>query len=287
MNRKEYYLNQLHSDILLVMDEIDRVCKKNHLRYYLIGGTLLGAIRHKGFIPWDDDLDIVMPREDMEKLVDIASKELNSNFHLEWITTNKNYWCIFSKICMNNTIFDEGKMKNIEPMGIFVDIFPLDSTGGYFPELEKIKRKLQRYHYISSVRNMKVNSFKTFLYRVASLFISNKKCYELQRSVCMSANKTGDGFYTNFGSQYSVKRQTMPKSWFGEGTLLQFEDRTYCVPEEYHKVVSSIFGPNYMQIPPENKRRTHYPRKVKFSSGETLVFDAPQHRVTLKEQLDL
>lgn len=71
-NNKETYLRKLHSDILVVMDEIDRLCTKYHLRYYLIGGTLLGAIRHQGFIPWDDDLDIVMPRDDYEKFIQLC-----------------------------------------------------------------------------------------------------------------------------------------------------------------------------------------------------------------------
>lgn len=279
------YLKKLHDDILLIMDEIDRVCQQNNLKYYLIGGTLLGAVRHKGFIPWDDDLDIVMPREDMEKLIEISAEALSPGFHLEWITTNNNYWCIFPKICLDHTVFDEGKMqKGVKPIGIFVDIFPLDKTGGYQPELDVIKKRLKRYHYLSSCRISNGEALKTRLYRFLSHFISNKNCYKLQRQTCVAASKHGESNYTNFGSQYSVRKQTMPITWYGNGVYMQFEDRMYNCPTEYEKVLESIFGSNYMQLPPLEKRRSHYPKKVVFKDGMCMEFEDPEYIVTIDEQ---
>lgn len=144
MDSKEY-LSRIHSEILTVMDEVVRVCKKNNLRYYLIGGTLLGAVRHGGFIPWDDDLDIAMPRDDFETFIKIAPQELRYPFELQWTTTNKEYWLQFAKVCNTNTLFDERSYhKCNRSFGVFVDIFALDRTVGFSEELVCRKNKIVR-----------------------------------------------------------------------------------------------------------------------------------------------
>lgn len=126
------YLERIHSEILTVMDEVVRVCNENNLRYYMIGGTLLGAVRHKGYIPWDDDIDIVMPREDFNKFIILCSKALQSPFKLQWITTNEKYRFLFAKVENVNTVFYAGlKYKEDVYPGIYVDIFPIDETNGY------------------------------------------------------------------------------------------------------------------------------------------------------------
>ena len=123
-------LKKLHESEVKVLDEIVRVCNNNDLRYFLMGGTLLGSIRHKGFIPWDDDLDIAMPREDYEKFLEIAPKELCEDFELDDISINKKYWLIFAKVRLKNSHFTEKNYnkKYNGPDGIWVDIFPIDYT---------------------------------------------------------------------------------------------------------------------------------------------------------------
>ena len=89
----------------------------------------------------------------------------------------------------------------------------------------------------------------------------------------MSARRLGNSHLVNFGSQYKLSKQTMPVEWYGEGVPIEFEGRMYNAPKEYEKVLSSIYGNNYMQLPPENKRRMHYPVKVVFSDGSTMEFE--------------
>ena len=279
------YLRKLHGEILRIMDEIHRVCTKNGLTYYIVGGTLLGAVRHQGFIPWDDDLDIAMPRDDFDRFIQIAEKELGPDFYLNWITTNPNYWNIYPKVCLGGTTFDEGFIKCDRPMGIFVDIFPLDLSPEYSPSLEKAKKLIRRLHYVSLERSTRyMRGIKSFAYKTISLFVPNKLCYKWQRHLALSASKKGKSHYANFGSQYALRKQVMPVEWYGKGVPLCFEDRYYNAPAAYPRVLESIYGKNYMRLPPVEKRRSHYPERVVFSDHTELVFGKERHRVTVEEQ---
>jgi len=112
-----------------ILQEIVRICEKNNLSYFLIGGTLLGAVRHKGFIPWDDDLDIAIPRKDYEKFLKICQTQLNSDYFLHCNKTDPDYWLPFAKVRKKNTLFDEKSITSIEThKGIYNDVFPLDNA---------------------------------------------------------------------------------------------------------------------------------------------------------------
>ena len=111
---KEYdkeTLDKLHQVELEILDDFVSVCEKNKLRYFLTGGSMLGAVRHSGFIPWDDDIDIGMPREDYDKFIKLGSEALGDKYTLECFELNDNYHLPFAKIVKNNTIFDEGLEK--------------------------------------------------------------------------------------------------------------------------------------------------------------------------------
>ena len=125
MNQHEY-LSKLHGELLTIIEVVDKVCREQNLTYYLVGGSLLGTLRHNGFIPWDDDLDIGMPRKDFERFISIANTVLGEEFELQWITTNKDYWQVFAKVVRKDTLFKEPGLKRFQPHGIFIDIFPLD-----------------------------------------------------------------------------------------------------------------------------------------------------------------
>lgn len=280
----ESYLKKLHRELLEIMLEIDRICSANGLKYYLIGGTLLGAIRHKGFIPWDDDLDIVMPRDDFEKFVIITRSDLESKYELQWITTNAEYWQVFAKVCKKNTLFKESGLNNFKPTGIFVDIFPLDYSSSYSSILSFKKRCIVRINTLIWAKNNQGSGVKNTIRRTISRFFSIRFLQNCMIMIMKSSKKRGFDYYANYGSQYSIKKQTMPIEWYGEGKNLAFEGKLFKGPVEYSKVLTSIFGPCYMELPPEEKRRCHYPEKVIFSDGEEMIFEKPKHIVTINEQ---
>lgn len=278
---KKRYLTKLHGEILTIMDEIHRICQENRLHYYLAGGTLLGAKRHQGFIPWDDDLDIVMPRADFEKFIEHAKEWLSADFSLEWITTNTQYVLFFAKVSKKGTMFVDSPYT--KPIGIFIDIFPLDLSPGFSSRIKWKKLLIQKLNNVMWYK-LGNNNFPKKLYMwLPSLLLGFQQVHSLIKHIALSASKSGTSHYANFGSQYSIAKQTMPVEWYGDGELLKFEGRKYVAPIQSDKVLTSIFGPLYMEIPPENKRRSHYPMKVTFSDGETMTFEYA-HKVSVKEQ---
>ena len=275
--RDNLYLTKLHTELLDIMDEMDRVCKKNNLHYYIVGGTLLGAVRHKGFIPWDDDLDIAMPRDDYERFIKLSRDELHPSFEVDWTTSNPAYWLSFYKVCKKNTVFHQQEYN--QPFKIFVDVFPLDYGPMYCKHLDIIRKMGGYFHAISICKIVNNVTWKTYLWRFIRLFISNTTAHKLTRWVRMSARNLGESHFVNFASQYKISKQTMPVKWYGEGVYVEFEGRQYRAPSEYEKVLTSIYGKNYMQLPPKNKRRTHYPIKVVFSDGEIMEFERTENIV--------
>ena len=112
---------------LEILKEIDRICKQNGILYWMEGGSMLGAVRHHGFIPWDDDLDIAMFRDDYNRFLEIASKELKENYFLQTHQTDPEYPLFYAKVRKNNTFIDERSYQDLNiHKGIFVDIFPVD-----------------------------------------------------------------------------------------------------------------------------------------------------------------
>lgn len=278
------YLDKLHSELLSIIDEIDRVCSENGICYYLAEGTLLGAVRHHGFIPWDDDLDISMPRKDFDRFIQIANDSLSSLFELQWSTTNKEYWQMFAKVVKKGTLFKEPGLKIFKPLGIFIDIFPLDSSSSYSTHLERRKAWINHINSVIWYNNSRRLDIQHFPHYILSHLFSIRRLHVMMEGLMRSTCKLGTSHYVNYGSMYSLSRQTMPCSWYGVGVRAPFEGRMLSIPVEYLKVLSSIYGPDFMQLPPEEKRRCHYPERVVFSDGQVLDFEKPTHIVTVREQ---
>lgn len=274
------YLSSLHEELLSILDQVIKVCDANQLKYYLTGGTLLGAVRHKGFIPWDDDLDIVMPREDFEKFVSFAYKQLDNGYSLEWIKTNPRYNKVFAKVCKDHTLFEESVGKNMSiKKGVFIDIFPLDVTDGYSKQVEHRKKCMLFWSGLLVAKC--VSREKPFVKRIILNAIPERFFLRLSEHYMKMKPRKSGGYYSNFGSQYAIKRQTQPISNYGSGTMLPFENRQYRCPSNYKAVLEAIYGKKYMELPPVEKRRTHYPMRVELSNGQVFEFEREQNRATV------
>lgn len=278
------YLSKVHREILTVADEVIRICELYHLTYYMIGGTLLGAVRHGGFIPWDDDFDIVMPRKDFRRFLRLAKTELQAPFALSWISEYSNYWHMFAKVENTDTVFDQGVRYAADRFpGIFVDIFPLDTASGYRKNVEWRKKLLRT---VIDMKGMKLSVIPVKKSRkfILDLF-SSRALHRIGEGLMRLTNWLPGEWYINYSSQYSAKRQTIRKSLYGEGMLIPFEDRMICAPTDTNAVLTSIFGPDYMQLPPPEKRRSHYPKYVKFSDGTEMHFGEPENKVKVEYEL--
>lgn len=262
------YLERLHKIEIEILNEIVRICEKEKLQYFLIGGTLLGAVRHKGFIPWDDDLDIAMPRESYEKFINATKIHLDSKYEVDFIETNAYYWLPFIKIRKKNTIYREGLLGSVDNTkdGVWVDIFPLDNAKYQESFLQKIQAKAVKKlrHIITLVQGYhKTTSMSGKITKVICKSIGVKRLFKFQEKLMKIFNSSKNSyFYINLGSQYNYVKQTIPMSVYHPAGKLEFEGKLYSAPRDYGYILSRIYG-DYMELPPENKRITHKPSVIK------------------------
>jgi lipopolysaccharide cholinephosphotransferase len=258
---KELTLREVQLGELAVAKQLDEICRKLNLRYWLMYGTLLGAVRHQGFIPWDDDVDVMMPRPDYEKLIDylIAHAEEIAPLKLMHYRTNKDYIYPIARLSDSRYHIKYNKAKDYG-LGLFVDIYPLDGGGNTPEEAEGILRAQQfdlsmallagTDKYYSSASHWIRNAPKFLAY----LYAKARGANHYARKLDLNGQKYSyeDSKYvaqTNWDSWILVYE----KEWFDHIEYMQFEDTMLCVPKEYDKILTQTFG-DYMTPPPEDKR---------------------------------
>lgn len=294
LNNNDKYLNKLHRDIIMIMDEVDRICRENNIHYYLMCGSCLGAIRHNGFIPWDDDLDVAMPRKDFNRFIELVSNInkpslLKEEFYLRWITTEKNYNYAFAKVCMKGTVFQQDNNIPNYNSGIFVDVFPLDNCKHYSKKIEfknlVVKFLNRSFHYRGMEGRVFDWNLKRFIHKLISRLFSGRFIHNLMLYIIGTVDDKESDYQVFFNTPYPIKRMIFPKTWHGEGKRLPFEDRMYVCPDEAELYLERIYG-NFMSIPPESKRKTHYPVRVVFSDGDEMFFEKTKKKVKYSDLLE-
>lgn len=231
-------------------------CEKLNLKYYVIGGTLLGAVRHKGFIPWDDDIDVGMPRKDYEKFIANGQKHLPEGLFVQTFDTDPEYPANFAKIRNSGTTFVEYSIKdrNINH-GVYIDIFPLD----FYPEkgerLFGIKKLLLTLRITDAFTpsNMKL---KTKAVRCLTRVLFPNVIGAVKKRERLFKSVTEGKYIANHCGAWG-KKEIVPADWYGEGTSLMFEGIEVSAPLHYHNWLTQVYG-DYMQLPPEEKRVPHH-----------------------------
>jgi len=250
---------------LKILIEFDRICRKNNIKYQLFAGTLLGAIRHKGFIPWDDDIDVCLLRSDYERFIECCKIDLKSNYFLQYYDSDEKAILQFAKIRKNNTIFTNKTYQDTGMHnGIYIDVFPLDSVK---PDSfkGKLQPKLFNLLYIISSSRMKNRAIyaKNRLNRAIRLMfyyilkIIPKKSIDklIQKTLCMFENENTEyvNHLTNGASKQELEKYLRKKSTFYNIEYAEFEGHMLPIPENYHDVLTRNYG-SYMKLPPEEKR---------------------------------
>lgn len=251
-----------------MLDEIVRICKKYDLQYFLIGGTLLGAVRHKGFIPWDDDLDIAMPRNDYEKFQKVCVEELTEKYYLHSIDTDPEYWVSFIKVRKKNTIFEPVQDSTIDTKykGVYIDIFPLDNARRENSIMQDIQaymcKGLTSFQYRRRGATMITKTPIGIKLLSPLLGMFSIKTISNWISTIMQWNKDDNAeYFVNIGSFIDFHKQTMPKEAFLPATSVEFEGKLYDAPKDFDYVLHRLYG-DYMKLPPVEKRRTHRPNRI-------------------------
>jgi len=267
MQINQSILTQLRHVQLELLDEFVRICEKYNLIYFLTTGTLLGAVRHKGFIPWDDDLDVAMPRKDYEKFIDIINESTNHKYYVlsNKIINNKSKYCLnFTKFCKKNTEYAESYKEPESFCGIYIDIFPFDNCNIYFAPLHALLIK-----YSLNIYRVKLNAIykKNNMYIIAKIFCSLfplKIIKIIQKNIYNLFNNKKTRFLTYFTSIYGYKKETYNYNTIFPLSKIFFEGKYYNAPNNCDIYLNTIYG-NYMDLPPVKDRQTHMPIYINFN----------------------
>ncbi|MBO6015646.1 MAG: LicD family protein [Lachnospiraceae bacterium] len=259
-------LQQIHDLLLAYLLEIDRICKKHDIKYFLAGGTLLGAIRHHGFIPWDDDADVMMLREDYNKFLRVVDAELPPNMRVQTPHTEKGNHNVFTKIRIDNTLFATKFTGQFPTMhnGIFLDVVCHDQTAD-----SKLGKRL---HLVATLATRSMVFHKwgntpidTEGFPRAAVAVGNfakrhmpmKFLEWLQEKTITFFAHRKHAKYLYDGMGRNLRRGSFPKEWLDEAVYVDFEGYSLPVPREYDKYLTYLYDDYIQMIPVSERRMSH------------------------------
>lgn len=257
----EYIKREEQKKIQLeILDYVIKTCNENNLTYFLGGGTLLGAIRHKGYIPWDDDIDIMLPRKDYEKLYEICNKDNDSTYKILSYKNEDDYYYPFNKIVDSRTKMIENKFREIKNLGIYIDIFPID----FVPDNKKKIKNIFKYYRIrerlvdiyktANIDAVTKNNKKLILKKIILTLLKNKK---VLKHFVKEMDEIGKKYIeTNSVACISgryYEKEVMPSSYIKDFVMVDFERKKVKAPVGYDEYLKKHYG-NYMKLPPEKDR---------------------------------
>ena len=281
-NIKEYdeeVLNHLKSVELEILKDFKKICEKHGLTYFATGGTAIGALRHKGFIPWDDDIDVNMLRSDYEKFMKVAPLEMGDKYIFMDAHTEPKYPLMFGKMVKRGTRFIEDAYQQADyPLGIYIDIFPYDKT----PEDAKLRKKwikrtwnIARIHVLTLIPNPKLpdgmnpffkciaNAGCRIVYLLLKLFrVTPDKTYKLYLRWAKSCPEKDSDLYIDYSYITGERLMIRTKEAFPTFEA-PFEDTTVSMVNNYDDFLRPEYG-DYMELPPEDKRHNHLASFIDF-----------------------
>ena len=272
MIRNEISIKETQRISLELLNVVANVCEEQHLRYALIYGTLIGAVRHQGYIPWDDDIDIMMPRPDYEKLLQYLKKHIGEYPHIQIFNPDEcaDYPYMITRISDNRYVIE---VDNEKPygMGVFIDVYPYDGLGNSKKEALKFGLKGDRLSSLcyqatrrrfaietttSNVR--KILKYPVYLYaKLRGKEVFQRKLDKLAGiKEYDESNYVGCVVWLSWG-----EKDIFPRKWFEETILVNFDKYKFRIPKEYDALLRYEYG-DYMKLPPEKERVGHHNYKV-------------------------
>lgn len=238
-------LRQAQHRMTYILQEVDKICRRHHIQYFLDGGSLIGAVRHGGFIPWDDDLDIAIMLDDYPKLRRYLEKELPSNLAIHDWQNDPNYPLLIGKVRDKNSFFEEKNLDKLSYQGIYLDIIPMEKVPNH-----KWKQQIDYWvgHCFRALHNYTTKKDKiisTLFYPFALCMMQITRLINRFSSSDQIAHRYGWGGYGSFSAKDVFPVRDM-----------QFEGISVMVPNNPDAVLTALFG-DYMQIPPKEKRPQH------------------------------
>lgn len=252
---------------------IKEICEKNNLEYYIGYGTLIGAIRHEGFIPWDDDIDIWMKRDEYEKFIEIVSKENNADWEILSIY-NEDYYFPWAKLCNKGSMIVPSRFFSNLIYGISIDIFPLEPLNEC--DEEKVVKMLEKDNFMYRKVYKKFNPYTGGIQ-------NNKFKYFLKKMYFKIRKKTSDN-HIDFLNKIKKRSLACKEAHYyicplspvptyikseeiNKICLMNFEGEKFKVPTGYDSILKRIYG-NYMELPPKSKQVTHHSFEAYWKEGK-------------------
>lgn len=268
MEYTKHELETLHRIHISMLKKIDEFCKENDIKYFLMYGTLIGAVRHKGFIPWDDDVDIGMLREDYNKFMKLAKNGFKGDLLIENYKMHKGYGHNFGKVVLKGTVWEEYFAEGLDCLnGIYIDVFPIDKTSN-----NKLLQMKQWIVCIVLVRMLLLNTkyhyrkrgIKKILYsigyKVSGLFSKEWLVTKLEKNAT-KYNNSNCNKRIPFQENYSMKKQLFDDDAFKEVIPCSFENIEVMIPKRYDEILSINYG-DYMKLPPKEQQVAHHSIKT-------------------------
>ena len=245
-----------------IMEYIHEICQKIGVKYFLAYGSLIGAVRHKGFIPWDDDMDICMLREDYEKLQDYLIANPDERYEVMSYKNNLNYVYPFMKVQDNHTYLLEEDVRIDSNMGIYVDIFPVDGYEDDSVFKDKMtrlikKRQLSCYTFkgITNTKSL-LNSLIRYI-SVIIFYFTNTNKYIRGIDELAQSRKVDDYELVDYLIYKDMNKPVWKREWLKQTITGVFEGKEFMIPKNYHEILTSDYG-DYTQLPPVELRFSHH-----------------------------
>ena len=246
---------------LKILDTFSAFCKKNNLRFYLSGGTLLGAVRHHGFIPWDDDIDVCMPRKDYEKLIHVYKNE-DYQYYLR-APELRNFTAPFAKLVDTKTWIEAQYSIDDDNRHLWIDIFPVDGLPDSLKEVSKVYKKCNFYRRILLLLGARLGEGKTTFHKYIK-YILKPVAFLYGKKRCVAKIEQIAKKYPYQNCQYVGAitwglygiGERMLKSEFEKQIVVEFEGHKFPAFSCWDSYLKGLYG-DYMKIPPVEKRQTH------------------------------
>lgn len=259
LNEIKLKVRKMQSVVLDILCDIDVFCKKNNILWFLSGGSCLGAVRHKGFIPWDDDGDIMLPRPEYERFLELFKEEFKDKYGVGSYETDSTWHRQNAKIWSLSTIAHCENLEERE-MGIFIDVFPIDGLPENQTQRSRYYKKLKmlcglqnasvRTKYLENEKNIIIKRFAKIVTKPIGARYFTGKITELAKSYDFNTSHfVGASTACHYG-----ERETMEKDDMDSEVRLPFEGYLFPVPKGYHKYLTNLYG-NYMTIPKDAEEK--------------------------------
>lgn len=256
-NFKKLDIDEIKEVELGVMDYIHNICREKGINYSLAYGSLLGAVRHRGFIPWDDDLDIALKRDQYDQLYQAILEDNNSIYKVVSWKNDSRYPYPFYRVYDSRTVYENNYIQNDIELGICVDVFPFDDYKDVNKEITKLDmyRRLSVYT-LYGIRNKEAGIKNIVRYLMLVAFrLTRVKTWNKKLNDCSKAPVNSEYIdYLMESKKYSTK---LDAKALDEVVECRFEDRVYNIPKDYDHILTTIYGSDYMEIPPLEKRIQH------------------------------